>query len=258
MQKIDRTGEENINKQGLKMQIIRYKNVHDIDIQFEDGIIVRHTYYQYFKKGNIMNYNIPTYLGVGYRGYGPFKTKVGVSHTEEYTKCGSMLTRCYSDKYIKNQNYIDCYVCDEWKNYQNFAKWYSEHKYVLSKDDSLELDKDIKVIGNKIYSPDTCLLLPHRLNTIVLDRKNDRGNYALGVQKIKSGAYIASCNGVNGEKIYLGRFESEEEASNSYNIAKKKIIEIVVKQYKNIIPDEVYDAVMKYKEICYSARKLQE
>jgi hypothetical protein len=50
MQKIDRTGEENINKQGLKMQIIRYKNVHDIDIQFEDGIIVRHTYYQYFKK----------------------------------------------------------------------------------------------------------------------------------------------------------------------------------------------------------------
>lgn len=169
-----------------------------------------------------------------------------------------MLTRCYSDKYIKNQNYIDCYVCDEWKNYQNFAKWYSEHKYALSKDDSLELDKDIKVIGNKIYSPDTCLLLPHRLNTIVLDRKNDRGNYALGVQKIKSGAYIASCNGVNGEKIYLGRFESEEEASNSYNIAKKKIIEIVVKQYKNIIPDEVYDAVMKYKEICYSARKLQE
>ena len=76
MQKIDRTGEENINKQGLKMQIIRYKNVHDIDIQFEDGIIVRHTYYQYFKKGNIINYNIPTYLGVGYRGYGPFKTKV--------------------------------------------------------------------------------------------------------------------------------------------------------------------------------------
>lgn len=64
MQKIDRTGEENINKQGLKMQIIRYKNVHDIDIQFEDGIIVRHTYYQYFKKGNIINYNIPTYLGV--------------------------------------------------------------------------------------------------------------------------------------------------------------------------------------------------
>lgn len=50
MQKIDRTGEENINKQGLKMQIIRYKNVHDIDIQFEDGIIVRHTYYQYFKR----------------------------------------------------------------------------------------------------------------------------------------------------------------------------------------------------------------
>lgn len=51
------------------------------------------------------------------------------------------------------------------------CKWYSEHKYILSKDDSLELDKDIKVIGNKIYSPDTCLLLPHRLNTIVLDRK---------------------------------------------------------------------------------------
>lgn len=38
MQRIDRTGEENINKQGLKMQIIRYKNVHDIGIQFDKKI----------------------------------------------------------------------------------------------------------------------------------------------------------------------------------------------------------------------------
>lgn len=51
--KNDKTGEVNIAKNGLKMTIIKYRNVNDIDIQFEDGVIVEHKYYAAFKNGNI-------------------------------------------------------------------------------------------------------------------------------------------------------------------------------------------------------------
>ena len=46
---INRTGEFNINNQGLKMTIIKYKDAHNVDVQFEDGIIVEHKDYKSFK-----------------------------------------------------------------------------------------------------------------------------------------------------------------------------------------------------------------
>lgn len=43
--KINRIGEKNINKQGIEMTIIHYRNCSDIDIQFSDGTIANTTYY---------------------------------------------------------------------------------------------------------------------------------------------------------------------------------------------------------------------
>lgn len=54
----DRTGEEKINSQGLKMKIIRYKNAKDITVQFEDGF-TRDCRYNQFKVGTINNLNYP-------------------------------------------------------------------------------------------------------------------------------------------------------------------------------------------------------
>ena len=58
MQKIDRTGEINIANNGMKMTIIKYNKWEDIDIQFEDGTIVKNKIYTNFKKGNIKNPNV--------------------------------------------------------------------------------------------------------------------------------------------------------------------------------------------------------
>jgi len=57
MGKIDRTGETNTNNQGLLMTIVKYNGWRDIDVQFEDGIIVEHRRYDNFKNGTIRNYN---------------------------------------------------------------------------------------------------------------------------------------------------------------------------------------------------------
>lgn len=75
-----------------------------------------------------------------------------------------MMNRCYGDKHKYSQySYKGCTVCEEWHNYQNFAKWYEDNYYNC--EEELELDKDIIIYGNKLYSPETCLFVPKLVNT---------------------------------------------------------------------------------------------
>lgn len=48
-----RLGERNISLNGLEMELVKYINSHDIDVQFEDGTIVYNKNYTNFKKGYI-------------------------------------------------------------------------------------------------------------------------------------------------------------------------------------------------------------
>ena len=57
-QKLCRIGESNIANNGMKMTIIEYRDSTDIDVQFEDGTIVKHKYYADFKTGLIGNPSI--------------------------------------------------------------------------------------------------------------------------------------------------------------------------------------------------------
>ena len=54
-----KVNEINIAKNGQIITIIEYRNSKDIDIQFEDGTIVKNKSYNDFKKGMIKNPNLP-------------------------------------------------------------------------------------------------------------------------------------------------------------------------------------------------------
>lgn len=56
---IDRTGEVNINTQGLKMEIIEYINNVNITVRFDDGTVVKNKHYGAFREGKITNHNAP-------------------------------------------------------------------------------------------------------------------------------------------------------------------------------------------------------
>ena len=55
--KTKRIGETNTATNGMKMTIIGYRNADDIDVQFEDGVIVEHSSYGCFKKHDVANPN---------------------------------------------------------------------------------------------------------------------------------------------------------------------------------------------------------
>lgn len=151
------------------MRIIHYGSISDIDIQFMDeyGYIVHNAAYTNFKNGQIKNPYDKTTYGVGYLGSGEYMAKADGKVVESYNVWHDMIRRCYSEKSKeKFQAYFHiCMVSKLWHNYQNFAEWFNKNKYEV--DGRLHIDKDILYPGNRIYCPDTCLLVPPKDKYVV-------------------------------------------------------------------------------------------
>jgi hypothetical protein len=152
--------------------------------------------------------------GVGYFGEGPYKGKINGVIPKEYTAWQNMLARCYSPIYQNNphnsENYKNCSVCPNWHNYQVFAKWYTEHtNYGKSR---YALDKDLTYPGNRIYSEDSCWLVPPVINNML---KVKWGNNPIkGVQYNSSYRLTYQVKTYNG---FWNNFKTLEEAVEFYH-----------------------------------------
>ena len=239
--RIDRTGEERINSFGSKMVIKEYRKWNDIDVYFpEYDWTFNHVRYDTFKKGNIKCvYERRTY-GVGYLGEGKYNSRENGKLTKCYNIWIHMLERCYDPKLQeKEPTYKGCTVEDYLLNFQNFAHWY-ENNYYEVLGERMHLDKDILCKGNKVYSRDTCIFVPQRINNLFTKRDNDRGNDPIGMTLTPSGNYQVKCNNGYGEDIYLGVYSTKEEAFQVYKQYKEKIIKDVIDSYEGIIPEPHY------------------
>ena len=207
--KIDRVGEEGINTFGSKMVIMEYRMRRDIDVYFpEYDWIVKNVQYNNFKNGSIVCPYERRTFGVGYLGEGEYKVKENGKETKCYRTWVHMLRRCYDEKYQeKYPTYKECVVCDEWHNFQNFAKWYEENYYEVE-GQRMNLDKDILVKHNKIYSSETCIFVPQTINKLFVKRDGKRGDSVIGTSP-KDGKYQVNCQIFNPEtgkskQEYLG------------------------------------------------------
>ena len=77
-----------------------------------------------------------------------------------------MLKRCYDPKYQeKEPTYKGCTVENHLLNFQHMCKWLEENYYEIP-GETMCLDKDILCKGNKIYSRNTCIFVPERINLL--------------------------------------------------------------------------------------------
>lgn len=160
--KASRLKEINKNTRGEVIEIIEYIDSLNVKVYFPEYDYIVNTRYASFKKGEV---NCPyerTVYNIGYLGEGKYSPK---THKKHYNAWYNMIKRCV--KSIEYPSYENCKVCEEWLCFQNFAEWYDEHYYSVSTLD-LELDKDIFQYNfdNKIYSPQTCCLVPHKINSM--------------------------------------------------------------------------------------------
>ena len=254
--KCDRLGEINHNKFGTKMKIIEYNNCSDITVEFQDEYKAKvKTNYFNFKNNTVRNPYDKETCGVGYIGVGEYKGYIKKRCTDAYQFWNGMITRCYDPYYInKYPTYKDCFVCEEWHNFQNFAKWYEENYYEIN-DESMCLDKDILIKRNKIYSPDTCVFVPNRINVLFTKRQNHRGEYPIGVSYVKRNNKLqSSCHTYDKENSkkcpkFLGYFPLDKpfQAFYVYKQFKENYIKQVADEYKDLIPKKLYDALYEWR-----------
>jgi len=226
------------------MEIIEYTNCKNCDVVFENGFIVKNREYSDVKKGAVKNLYYPEVLGVGYIGSGDFSSKTDKKHTAYYKLWRAMLQRCYDKKYQEKQpTYKECTVVEEWHNFQNFAKWCKE-EYNPETMEGWQLDKDILVKGNKIYSPETCCFVPHEVNKLFSNNKLSNITSSIGVGR-KGEKYTARLSKNNIREIVV-TLDTEEEAFQAYKIAKEKYIKEIADKYKSLITIKVYEAMYSY------------
>lgn len=225
------------------MQIVTYRSAMDIDVKFldEHGFIYKHNIYSNFKNGWIKNPYDRTIFGVGYIGVGKYNTGNAEHRTQEEYVWRGMFERCYGDKYKEKHPayYGICSVCDEWHDFQVFAEWYTQNIYQVGTE-RMHLDKDILVKNNKIYSPETCLIVPQKINVMFMKKKNKYG-LPNGIKPRANGKYEAKYSGKQ-----IGIYDSVEEAVVAHNNKKKEAIIRLANEYKRVIPKKVYEALLSY------------
>ena len=237
----DRIGEEGYNSFGSKMIIKEYRSCMDINVYFpEYNWTAEHVQYNKFKNGNIKCPYEPRYYGKGYLGEGKYKVRENGKINPWFKIWHHMLERCYDPKVQeKYPTYKGCVVEEYLLNFQNMCKWLEENYYEIP-GETMCLDKDILHKGNKIYSRNTCIFVPQRINTLFVKCDKNRGENPIGVHPRESGNYQAICCDGYGKNIPLGTYTTKEQAFNVYKKYKEKVIEEVANSYEGRIPEPYY------------------
>ena len=150
-----------------------------------------------------------------------------------------ILQRCYSEtSFEKRPTYIGCSVCEEWLLFSNFLDWYLKH-YVKG----WQIDKDILVRGNKVYSPETCCFVPHEVNSNLAPNKYKMTKH-LGLEE-GSGKWFARVGTTKGN-LYSKAQTTYEEAFEEYKKMKKQVLVDIANKYKEQLPHEVYNAICNW------------
>jgi hypothetical protein len=177
--------------------------------------------------------------------------------TPEYVRWTNMLQRCYSPNYhIKQKNYKGCKVDEEWLYFQNFAEWcnkqpnWGKPRYAL--------DKDLTVIGNNIYSPEMCYIIPPQLNsalTFPIVMCEGKGELPIGVFYNEwNKCYEARCGNGRGGSTHLRQSQDVWECFKSYAEYKKEKLIEVANRYKDEISETIYNNLINYEVIPYPTK----
>ena len=233
------------SKSSGDFKILKYNNARNVVIQFLKTGYETTVQLTNIKSGIIKDPYSPSVCSVGIVGT-KYLSTINDVKTKEYMLWQNMLERCYSDTYKKkNQTYIDCEVSDKFKSYEYFYEWCCNQ--IGFGVEGFELDKDLLVKGNKVYSEDSCTFTPKEINQVLVKRESSRGKYLIGVSWNNTNkAFVATVRKNKGKREYLGSFNIEIEAFNAYKKAKEAFVKEQAEKWESQIDERAYKALMNY------------
>ena len=236
-------------KFGNSFIVTKYVNRGEIHIKFLDTGYETTTDRANIARGSIRDRLTPSAFGVGI--IGAEASRVNGILEREAILWRSMLQRCYSEKsQARRQTYKDCTVSDNFKYYPYFKDWCNNQIGFSSFDTNgnpFELDKDILVKGNKVYSEDTCSFIPPEINKLLIKCNASRGDTPIGVHYSKTKKnFQVGCH-INGKLIHLSYYTCPKLAFLAYKEAKETNIKDVANKWKDKIDPRVYEALINWK-----------
>lgn len=228
--------------EGGSVTVVKYRGWDEVVVIHNDNHAhVTTVRADHLRNGRVRNPYHPSVFGVGFVGVGHHLPCVNRKNTQTYDTWNNMLERCYNPKFhARCPTYIGCSVHPDWHNFQNFAEWYERQYWA----ECWQLDKDLLVDGNKVYSADTCTFVPSQLNTLLCDSGASRGDLPQGVSRDRKG-YKAQIR-VDGKPHHLGMHATPDDAFQAYKLAKEANVKRMAEQYKCLIDPRVYDSLMRY------------
>ena len=109
------------------------------------------------------------------------------------------------------------------------------------------LDKDILVKGNKVYSPSTCIFVPFEINGQFTKANTRRGSCPIGVSYAAHTNKFLACIAENNKTKHLGYHLTKEAAFRAYKRAKESYLQLLAEKHKDVISPEAYIALYNYK-----------
>ena len=233
------------SKSSGDFKILKYNNAANVEIQFLKTGFEAVVQLGHIKNGSVKDLHLPSVYGIGVVGT-KYQSRVNGVLTKEYTLWVGMLKRCYSATYQKRQpTYEGCEASDKFKNYEYFYEWC--HNQIGFGECGFQLDKDLLVKGNKVYSEDSCVFIPSEINTVLIKSTASRGEYLIGVSWHKTKkAFVARVSKNKGKQEHLGSFNTELEAFKAYKTAKESFIKEQADKWKDKIDPRAYNALMNY------------
>lgn len=226
---------------GTEYEVLEYLDCYNVKVKFLD-LFGFEGWFQSdaVRKGGIRNPYDKTVHGVGYMGEGGAETVANKSRLVEREAWYAMMSRSYCPKFkSKYRKYSECTVSEDWHCYQNFANWMKNQRFYGL---GYYLDKDLLVRDNKVYSPDTCVLLPAYINQLVRRDIDKKGSLPNGVRAVSKSTFQATLQTVVGTTSVYG-FETSEEAYLKYKEMKEDYVKSVADMWFGNIDTKAYEAL---------------
>lgn len=154
---------------------------------------------------------------------------------------------------VRFGKYAEADSCVEWKDFQNFAEWFEQVKLSGYYKEGWQLDKDLLVKNNKIYSPEFCVFLPEEVNKALNTKSRNRGELPLGLSYATRGG--VKRNHINVQfackdpefaaRAYLPADQIELGFS-IYKNARERYIKHLAEVYKEVLDPRAYEALSSY------------
>jgi len=198
------------------------------------------------KRGECIDTMTKTVKNVGFHG----NTKREYD-AKEYSIWTDMIERVtHSDKYANFKYYEDVTIDENWYNFALFLEDISE---IIGYSDfiangHIDIDKDIlsKLNGlGKIYSKESCLFIPHELNTVLnFSQVSNTSGYPGVSYMPKSNNYQVGL-GKHSKRVAIGNYKTAEDGFKAYRKAKIEHLDFLLDGKYSYVDDKIKESITK-------------